>query len=261
MPEISGDYTPDAIVPFTVTRDQAIAGFERYTKRHRFTRKAFFDEANIDKLTGVYLPYFAIDAYLDGQFTAEAEIRRSYSTARATITDHQVFQLRRRTSFFVDDYAIEALAEAISAKIINCVQPFDLTKLTPFDYRYLVGFQAERRDLGPQELEGRIRSDFEGIAHRVITRDFRGLGYSSVATPVTHSLAVTSEERKYCLLPVWLFTYVDREKGKTYYYAVNGQTGEASGILPISAVKATLAVAAIIVGGWAAILGTLWGVG
>ncbi|MDR1152211.1 MAG: hypothetical protein LBK72_07020, partial [Bifidobacteriaceae bacterium] len=64
-----------------------------------------------------------------------------------------------------------------------------------------------------------------------------------------------------CLLPVWLFTYLDRDKGKTYYYAVNGQTGEASGILPISGLAASLTAAGIVLAGWAAILGVLWGVG
>jgi ribosomal protein L37AE/L43A len=260
-PEISGEYAPDAIVPFTIGREEAVASFQRYTARHRFTRPAFYQEANIEKLTGVYLPYFAIDAYLEGDFAAEAEQRDSFSMGDTTVTDHRVFQLLRRTRFFIDDYALEALTQALSATIVNRVKPFDLTKLIPFDYRYLVGFQAERRDLTAEELEGRIRTDFNGIATKLVNKDLRGLGYSSVSGVVTNRLDVTAEERKYCLLPVWLFTYLDEAKGKTYYYAVNGQTGEASGILPVSGLRAGLVAAGIAVGGAAAILGTLWGVG
>jgi ribosomal protein L37AE/L43A len=261
MPAISGEYAPDAIVPFTITREAAVESFRKYTSRHRFTRRAFFDEANIEKLTGVYLPYFAVDAYLEGEFTAEAERRHSFSQGNATITDHQVFALYRRTRFFIDDYAIEALTQALSAKIVNCVQPFDLTKLAPFDYRYLVGFQAERRDLGAEELEGRMQADFASITTRIVTADFRSLGYDSMPRPSTRSLTVTSSERKYCLLPVWLFTYLDRAKGKTYYYAVNGQSGEASGILPVSGVKVAATAVGIMLAGWVGILGTLWAVG
>jgi hypothetical protein len=259
--EVSGDYAPDAIVPFTVTRDQAIASFQRYTARHHFTRRTFYDEANIDTLTGVYLPYFAIDAYLEGEYTAEAQRRRTFPGPSATVTEHRVFRLRRHASFFIDDYAIEALAQAISQKIITSIQPFDLTALAPFDFRYLVGYQAERRDLTAQQMEARIHEDFERIAATLVARDLHDTDYDSVSRPVRQSLRVTREERKYCLLPVWLFTYLDRTKRKTYYYAVNGQTGEASGILPISGLRAAMAMAAIAVGGAAAILGTLWAVG
>ncbi|MDR1426637.1 MAG: TFIIB-type zinc ribbon-containing protein [Bifidobacteriaceae bacterium] len=261
IPEISGQYQPDAIVPFTVTREQAIASFERYTARHHFTRRTFYDEANIDRLTGVYLPYFAIDAYLEGEFVAQGDRRRTRSGVNETIVEHNIYSLRRHTSFFIDDYAIEALSQALAQTIVTSVQPFDLTKLSSFDYRYLVGFQAERRDLSSSDLEGRIGSDFRDVAQRLMVRYFKTLNYTTVTTAEAQWLKITSEERKYVLLPIWLFTYLDRAKDKTYYYAVNGQTGEASGILPISPVRAALATSTLLLGGWAAILGTLWAVG
>ena len=43
--------------------------------------------------------------------------------------------------------------------------------------------------------------------------------------------AITAEKFKYVMLPVWVLTY--QQSNHTYYYAMNGQTGEVVGKLPI----------------------------
>jgi hypothetical protein len=92
----------------------------------------------------------------------------------------------------------------------------------------------------------------------VVTKDLKTLAYTTLSPIQTLDLTVTSQERKYVLLPVWLFTYVDRAKGKTYYYAVNGQTGEASGIMPMAGLRVWLVAAAIVLGGAAALGSMVW---
>ncbi len=48
------------------------------------------------------------------------------------------------------------------------------------------------------------------------------------------------------LLPIWLVTYRSQEQSKkVYYYAMNGQTGKVSGVLPISYTRLGLATLGI----------------
>ena len=57
------------------------------------------------------------------------------------------------------------------------------------------------------------------------------------------------------MFPVWVLTYFSN--GKTYYYALNGQTGKAVGELPISKLK--ISIFAILV--LAAVFLIVYGIG
>jgi len=57
-------------------------------------------------------------------------------------------------------------------------------------------------------------------------------GYSSVDVS-SSDINIINEEWKYVLLPVWSITYNDKEKGKIYYFSINGQTGKVIGNLPV----------------------------
>ena len=68
---------------------------------------------------------------------------------------------------------------------------------------------------------------------------------------------VKKADFEYVLFPTWVFTYKGRG-GKLYHYAMNGQTGEICGKLPISGGKLwrdsgilAAAIAVLIcIGGW-----------
>ena len=61
----------------------------------------------------------------------------------------------------------------------------------------------------------------------------------------------TVKNYNYVLLPSWILTYL--YKGKTYVFAVNGQTGKSSGELPLNKSKLAL-VSGLISGILAALL-------
>ena len=58
------------------------------------------------------------------------------------------------------------------------------------------------------------------------------VGYTTVV-PTGGNVQFLQENWDYTLLPVWVLTY-QGHNGKTYYYAMNGQTGTVFGKLPIS---------------------------
>lgn len=58
----------------------------------------------------------------------------------------------------------------------------------------------------------------------------------SVVTGKQSSFSIKSEQYAYMLLPVWLLTYKALD-GAKYYFAMNGQTGEIHGRLPVDMVK------------------------
>ncbi|MBU5557372.1 TFIIB-type zinc ribbon-containing protein, partial [Enterococcus sp. S157_ASV_20] len=66
-------------------------------------------------------------------------------------------------------------------------------------------------------------------------------GYTTL-TNVRTDISLNQENNHYMLLPIWLVTYRSQEQSKkVYYYAMNGQTGKVSGVLPISYTRLGLA--------------------
>ncbi len=60
----------------------------------------------------------------------------------------------------------------------------------------------------------------------------QGTAYDRVQ--ITNQRAEISEGFwQYALLPVWTLTYKERQGGKIYYFAMNGQTGKVCGELPV----------------------------
>ena len=98
-----------------------------------------------------------------------------------------------------------------------------------FNEAYLLGFQAEKRNIEKEALEQELVAEAEKNAEAMIRNSVSG--YSSVR-PDYLNADVKNIKWHYTLFPVWILTY--RNKGSNvYYYAMNGQTGEISGRLPI----------------------------
>ena len=64
--KLSGDYLPDKIIPFKYNRDRAEEEFIKFVRSKKFVPAAFFSREQIEKLTGVYYPFWVYDCELSG---------------------------------------------------------------------------------------------------------------------------------------------------------------------------------------------------
>ena len=77
-----------------------------------------------------------------------------------------------------------------------------------------------------------VNKELKGYAENLLKNTVGS--FSSFIVTNSH-LDITDTQKEYLLLPVWLVTYqADDASKKTFYYAMNGQTGKVAGILPIS---------------------------
>ena len=55
---LSGEYMPDFVLPFKISKEQAIEKFLSFARKKRFIPKDFFEKNQVQKMTGVYFPYW-----------------------------------------------------------------------------------------------------------------------------------------------------------------------------------------------------------
>lgn len=229
---LSGKFLPNKVLPFAVEKEEAITKFLAWTKKKWFVPKAFFNKDQIDKLTGVYFPYWATDATVDGSLQANGTVIRIWRVGDIEYTETKQFAVHREGSLSFKELVKNALSKNTQQKMVETVQPFPLEKAIDFKSQYLAGFQAEKRDIDYQAIKSQVQSELQDYSEKLL-RDTAS-GYTTL-TNVHASADITSEKNEYVLLPVWLVTYRSSDSNKkVYYYAMNGQTGKVSGVLPIS---------------------------
>ena len=126
---------------------------------------------------------------------------------------------------------------------MESIEPYDYGALVDFETAYLSGFLADKYDVEARSGEDRIRQRVEQSMNDQLQSSF--LGYTTVL-PASRQLKIDHSKARYVLLPVWMLN--TKYRGKTYTFAMNGQTGKITGTFPICPKKS----ASWFFGTWAA---------
>ena len=231
---------PNAVCPFSVTKEVAWLNFAHWLKRKWFAPAKAKKHAMPKAFQGIYLPYWTYDAQTTSSFTARAGYDKTVKDRDGkshTETDWRhvdgVYQK------FYDDVTVMASKRQGDSGVTSC-EPFDFSKLVPYSPQVVAGFIAERYSIGLKEGWGtaqqKIQSDLRSSIADYVKRHW----HADRADKVKFSTVYENITYKYLLVPVWLssFTYKD----KIYQFAVNGQTGKVGGDAPVSAWRVILAI-------------------
>jgi hypothetical protein len=262
--QIPNGAVPDAVLPFRLTKDDAVARIRAFADKRKFyANKRFLAEFTPENVLGVYLPYMVIDARAQAEVLGVGEIKtRQYQVGSGntqhTVYDADVYQLGRKIDFTVDDLTVEASAELATINtrvntnnIINSILPFDTKEAVTWNADYLVGFTSERRDANISAMQPLVGDKLLSIARAHVVSSIsaydRGVRWEQERLDVAGTRWVSM------YLPVWLYSYFQRDAnggaGLLHYIAVNARTGETMGSIPLETgrlVAASLAVAGVV---------------
>jgi DNA-directed RNA polymerase subunit RPC12/RpoP len=260
--QVDNGAVPDAVLPFHIEKDDAVARIRQFVNRRRlFALKAFKDEFSPENVVGVYLPYMVVDARgsADAAGLGEIETRR-YTRGdgknKQTYFDADVWRVQRRVDFTVDDLTLESSASrgnldtrSNTHNVINTILPFDTKNAVQWNASYLVGYTSEKRDRDVQHLMPRVQEQMLSIGRAQmqpsVQRYDRGVRWERERLDLKGTRWVAM------LLPVWLYAHHQPgpggrpEEGLLHYIAVNGRTGETMGSVPVQQWKLVLAALTI----------------
>lgn len=248
---LTGSCRPELVIPFSYTREQTLQIYKDWCRKKWFLPNDFTSAQQLEKITGLYVPYWLADCTVNAQMDGEAQIVTSHVRGDYRITHTKIFSVQRGATLEYRGVPADA-AKKLEDPLMDSLEPFDYREFKPFSMSYLSGFYADKYDVDKAEVLPRIRTRLEGGAQSVLLQDVKG--YTSV-TPRNKRTQIIRTTWHYTMLPVWFMTY--KYRGKNYFFAMNGQTGKVQGILPVSVAKLTaLAVGLLVVlGGIAGLIG------
>jgi DNA-directed RNA polymerase subunit RPC12/RpoP len=247
---------PDAVLPFRLTRDEAVEKIRAFASSRRlFAHPRFKKEFVPENVLGVYLPYLVIDARAEAAYVGQGEVQTRRWTEKqgdnsVTYYAADVYRVDRSVAFTVDDLTIEGAQDradfgsGTTNNIVNTILPFDTKNAVRWNSSYLVGYTSEKRDLDVTDLQPVLEDQLLSIGrsqvHPTLGEFDRGVRWEAEKIDVGGSRWVAM------YLPVWLYSYYQENTRMLHYIAVNARTGETMGSVPVS--QPRLIAAALTVG-------------
>lgn len=224
---LSGAYRPETVLPFQKSKKEAQDALRNHCKKKRLLPRGFMTNNQIEKITGVYVPFWL--------FQADADADCTYNATRVSVSRQGSYEVTRTSHYLVrrgGDMRFDQVPVDGSSKmaddLMESIEPFDAQEAQPFHVGYLSGYQAQRYDVDAQASEPRAN---ERIRQSVAaTMRSTVIGYATV-TPANTQIQLRQGQVRQVLMPVWLLN--TRWKDQTYTFAMNGQTGRFVGDLPV----------------------------
>ncbi|HOB19594.1 MAG TPA: DNA helicase PriA [Candidatus Atribacteria bacterium] len=224
----TGRFKPKYLIPFKLTKKQAEELYKNWIRKKLLAPSAFKQKEEIEKITGVYAPFWLFDCKVKAHIGGEATRVRTWTQGNYRITQTQYYRVARAGRIEYDKIPVDA-SKKLDDGLMQLVEPYNYQDLTDFSMQYMSGFMAEKYDVESKDAQAVMQSRVEGYAEQRLRGTIQG--YTS--TTISHK-QVDFEEitDSYAMLPIYLL--VNKHKDKNHTFIINGQTGKVVGETPLS---------------------------
>ncbi|UDQ99212.1 hypothetical protein AAEX28_03790 [Lentisphaerota bacterium WC36G] len=241
---------PQYMLPFQIAREDAREKFRQWQKSLWFAPNSFKEERLLNKLNGVFMPFFTFDISVHSRYTGQRGENYTEHYTDSEGNSHTRTKTRWYSAYgvvynFFNDVLIYC-SKTFQRKFVEELEPWDLENLEKFDADKLRGFDGETYSIDLYESFDNAEDAIDDAIKNSIRRDIGG------DKQRIHSYCNSYNDIafKYLILPVWVSNI--KFKNKDYRFYINARTGEVQGERPYSALKITLAILLLV-----AIIGTL----
>lgn len=224
--QFSGALRPDYILPFRLSKDDAVQALRAHYKGKPFLPRSFTSANHIEQIQGVYVPFWLFDGGAEGAASYRASNTNVYETGDYEITETRHYHVVRAGSLVFEKIPVDASSK-MPDDHMDSIEPFDYAQLRPFSTAYLPGYLADKYDVtiddSRDRADTRCRETLAQALRDTVT------GYGACVTE-REDIALRRSKVHYALLPVWMLS--TKWHGQDFLFAMNGQTGKLVGDLP-----------------------------
>ncbi|MCR5388346.1 MAG: hypothetical protein K6E56_03770 [Lachnospiraceae bacterium] len=225
--QFKDDLKPDFIIPFKLSKEEAVEALKKHYKGKFFLNKRFKDDNHINEIQGLYVPFWLYSgvAHADMSFHATRVMRHREGDYEVVNTSH--YNIRRSGDLAFNDIPADASVK-MDDDFMDSIEPFDYCDFKEFSTAYMPGFLADRYDVSAEECSKRADLRASNSTASMLRDDV--VGYATV-TETGRSISINKGFVKYVMMPVWILNTKYRDKN--FQFMMNGQTGKLVGNLPI----------------------------
>lgn len=230
---VTGENAPTYIIPFKHKKGDAIEAFQGWCKKGILTPNIFKNSTAVEKVSGIYVPFWLFDVDGDLQASGECTKVRYSSDDEYDYVHTSYYRVHRDISATFAKIPADASVK-MDDKVMDKLEPFYYDELKDFNMAYLSGYLSEKYNMNFDALLPRIKKRAEGYMETFLSRELSMYDGKAVRS----QKSIRLNQAVYAVLPVWILNY--RYQGKDYIFAMNGQTGNIVADLPWSKKKAAV---------------------
>ncbi|MBF0578918.1 zinc ribbon domain-containing protein [Erysipelotrichaceae bacterium RD49] len=230
--QIKGQFKPKSVIPFAVDKKQIEDLYEAYIRNKPFYPPEYSKANVIEKIKAIYLPFWLFDVNMNGEIRASGEKTMTIPSGDWIITNHYVYDIDRAGSQWF--HKVPVIGTTKTPKdAMDSIEPFDYSKMVPYNSGYLPGFMAQKYDRDSRQTAQFSKSRAENTFQNAMLSTING--YSGLHLTGSN-IRPSSLDAQYALLPAYLL-FMDYDNDEDKLIAINGQTGKIVGNVPVDAHK------------------------
>ena len=136
--QFSGALRPDYILPFRLSKDDAVQALRAHYKGKPFLPRSFTSANHIEQVQGVYVPFWLFDGGAEGAASYRASNTNVFETGDYEITETRHYHVVRAGSLAFEKIPVDASSK-MPDDHMDSIEPFDYAQLRPLSTAYLPG--------------------------------------------------------------------------------------------------------------------------
>ena len=237
--QFKGALKPDYVLPFKLDKNAAVAALEKHYRGKYLLPRTFSRHNHIEKVQGVYVPFWLFDGTADADVRFHATQESSHRDGKYEVTTTRHYDVQRAGSVEFERVPVDA-SKRMPDDMMDSIEPFDYGELKKFSMAFLPGFLADRYDVSVEECARRADERCSNTVVDMLESTVKGYTTCSIESK---TVSLKRGKVHYALLPVWLLS--TKWNGKNFLFAMNAQSGKMVGDLPINWLKFWLTCAGI----------------
>ena len=215
---------PDYIIPFKITKKECEEIYINKIKKSIFAPKNMIETQEVDKIRGIYMPYWIYFFEKHGKNNA----RGSKCTGR--VGDY----------LYYDDYSLSTNVDAECSGITHdatsnfydrlseSIAPFSVKDKKDFSPAYLSGYYADNEDVDKDTYIDENETIASNHLSKILGKEREYHKYNSKP-----HINFEQQSAKLALFPVYFLATKNNRKDRISYAVINGQTGKIAADIPI----------------------------
>lgn len=225
--QFKGEFLPDAVLPFVKTEKDAKEAFLAECKRRPLCPKEFMTVDNIEKIKGVYIPFYLYDCEVDGEVLLKCTRVSTTRVGNTKLIKTDCYDVVRGGTVQFSKVPVDASSKMNDA-VMDSIEPFHMKEIKSFSPAFMSGFFAERNDVSDEECFQRAKLRVDKSAEKIFCEDPKGYDSKLLSSS---ELSVAKKNEKLTILPVYMIN--TKFQDKMHIFAMNGQTGKFVGEFPV----------------------------
>lgn len=222
-----GEFEPRYLIPFKMKKEEIQRRYSEWIQKKKFAPDSFKYKEEIDKITGLYVPFWLFDSLAKGSIVSDCTKVRNWSDSNYNYTETKYYKVTRKGEGYYTKVPIDGLSD-LEDSLVKKIEPFNYKEMVDFSMGYMAGFLAEKYNVPSDEAETEVRKRIDVFLEDSLKDTINGYNSSTI---LSKNFNIDIKQKNYALLPIYILT--NEYNGVQYKFVANGQTGKIYGIAPM----------------------------